>query len=66
MTYKPSNPKIDLYLVTLDGTSFHYLGSTNWSRTLKEAKAKFLAKRPDLTDPQVRAVFAIQRSRKAA
>lgn len=38
--FRESNPKIDVYVGGV------YKGSTNWSRTCKEAKKKYLDKNP--------------------
>jgi hypothetical protein len=49
--------KIDIYLKNLRGF-WQYECSTNWSKTCKEAKQKFLNKENYLDKGQVKAVFA--------
>lgn len=42
--YHPSNPKID---IVVNGV---YVGSTNWARTCREAREKYLEQNPDAID----------------
>ena len=49
--------KIDIYLKNLRGF-WQYECSTNWSKTCKEAKYKFLLKENYLDNSQVKAIFA--------
>lgn len=50
MSYDPRNPKIDIYI---DG---HYNCSTNFSRTVKEAREKYLTKNKHLEPKTVKLV----------
>jgi hypothetical protein len=50
--------KIDIYLLNRGRKTFVYECSTNWSKTCKEAKEKFLRKENYLSSEQVKAVFA--------
>jgi len=49
--------KIDIYLKTIRGF-YQYECSTNWSKTCKEAKEKFLRKHYYLDKNQVKASFS--------
>jgi len=49
--------KIDVYLRNLKGF-WQYECSTNYSKTCKEAKQKFLLKENYLDNSQVKAIFA--------
>lgn len=51
--------KIDIYLKNLKGF-YQYECSTNWSKTCKEAKNKFLNKHNYLDASQVKANFSIK------
>jgi hypothetical protein len=46
--YSDSNPKIDIYLKGV------YQYSTNWSKTCKEAKQKFLDRNPNAMEKDVK------------
>ena len=50
--YKETNKKIDIFVNGI------YKCSTNWSKTCKEAKHKFLLKENYLDISQVKALFA--------
>jgi hypothetical protein len=47
--YSEKNPKIDIYVKGV------YQCSTNWSKTCKEAKDKYLSKNPQLKTELVKA-----------
>jgi|GEM_PF-4223706 len=48
--YKDSNPKVDIYVGGI------YQGSTNWSRTCKEAKEKYVTNNPNVNPDTVKCV----------
>jgi len=50
--YKETNKKIDIFVNGI------YKCSTNWSKTCKEAKEKFLEKNPELKNEKVEAYFS--------
>jgi hypothetical protein len=57
-----NNKKIDIYtrrlLTGLANSGFIYECSTTWSKTCKEAKARFLSAHPYLQPQQVKACFS--------
>ena len=55
---KRDHKKIDIYVKRTDGT-LEYLCSTTWSKTCKEAKARYLEANPARKDQDIRAHFAL-------
>ncbi len=53
----PRLRKIDIF-VARDG-QWHYACSTNWSRTLKHAKARYFATHPGVHVDNIRCKFAV-------
>lgn len=56
MNEKKNQRKINIYLKDLKGF-YRYESSTNWSKTCKEAKAKFLEKENYLHPSQVKTSY---------
>lgn len=50
--------KINIYLLNRSTGNFVYYCATNWSKTCKEAKEKFLLKHNYLSKDQVKCNFA--------
>lgn len=54
---KCDHRKIDLYVQIGASDGYRYVGTTTWSPTCKEAKARFLEANPQFTPTQVHASF---------